>query len=239
MAEDTSNNDSTSDATEEEVLDYFKEGGFTKTPLREFQLDTENAAPMPSEPAKDKDLPPHGLSLHDDNLRTYIFQGETGNVEVTAEERATWLRAFADDETIEFDIILPGVAGQDLRFRVRNVTQFEADIINMTILADRKAGEIDPIDVMKQLERYQHYAVAVSIKHAYNQPLGTHTTPFFDAQKPDRENVEYLRKYYREFIRPMSTLKVSRLVTALCVFEMKNAACLRRVSDPNFWVTPE
>lgn len=246
MNDETEPTAENSDLTKDDVFGYMASVGL-KPPEdikagigaeeKVLQLDEDGIEKVnPSIPAGDGDLPPQAIQINEDNLLSYVFRGDTTNVEVTRTERDAWLRSFNEDLLMTWDIFLPG-PNSPVRFRVKSMTQYEADIVNMSVLADRKSGQVDPVDAMRQLERYQHYAVTVCVLHAFDLPFGDGLK--MDPEETDAKNVDLLRNYYRKWVRPLSVTRVSRLVTAVCYAEMKAAACLKRVSDPSFWETPE
>ncbi len=240
MAEET---DSTKQASSEEILEFMRKSGFNAEPKTESKETIVNLDPDSSEtepvqaPANDNDLPPHAIPTNEDHLKTYVFMGSTDNVEVTKEERDAWLRGFNSDEIIQFDVHTQSGASSNRKFRVKTMTQMETDIINMAVIADKADGSIDKLDMMRQLERYQMYAICIAVTHLDGSPIGNDR--LLDPSRSDSENVTALRDFYKKVIRPKPVSLVAQMIRGLCTFEMKCAACLRKVSDPNFWGTPE
>jgi len=174
--------------------------------------------------------------LSDPGLPTMAHQvyweardAHVGDVVVSDEEKATYLKAALNDVPLIWDIEL--LSGQ-LKVKCRSLNHYEIDVLFRAVRMD-----IDDKVVVFEEQRFsriQWYTACMQVMAVQDKGVDY---VHFDPQPMQHvdEHARKVRERYEEMYRHTSSPRWSQMLTALRVFSIKEKLCNDALANEDFW----
>jgi hypothetical protein len=169
-------------------------------------------------------------------LSDWIFSMEKlGTIEVTEMEKNLYWKSFLNDAAFAFDIPMVGVV--DILVKVRTLTAFGQFAVAAAMKLDERDGII--VGVESQCTMMQQYFIVQQI-------VSIDAEPFPLVNLDDETDLvvaaDKLRDRVRKVIWKMNSAKLSLLIKAVTIFEIKQKLCNEAVVNKDksrgFWLPP-
>lgn len=218
------------------------------TTVQEFldKVIADRTAETPEEPktederidevkVKAEELEDITFRLDDNRLKDAIITNQ--KIDVTPEEKSTYLRALLHDTDISFPISL---CSGHFTVVLKSRSTFEQQIVYLAANKDLEEEIIpnDSVNYMLQTQKYAAAMMLVSINGKPSEFIADTNKAEGDTEYVRVQNAINILRERRKFIDKMPIPKWSLVLNALRIFEGKIAILSAEVVNENFW-TPE
>lgn len=218
------------------------------TTVQEFldKVIVDRTAETPEEPkaederidevkVKAEELEDITFRLDDNRLKDAIITNQ--KIDVTPEEKSTYLRALLHDTDISFPISL---CSGHFTVVLKSRSTFEQQIVYLAANKDLEEEIIpnDSVNYMLQTQKYAAAMMLVSINGKPSEFIADTNKAEGDTEYVRVQNAINILRERRKFIDKMPIPKWSLVLNALRIFEGKIAILSAEVVNENFW-TPE
>lgn len=218
------------------------------TTVQEFldKVIADRTAKTPEEPkaederidevkVKAEELEDITFRLDDNRLKDAIITNQ--KIDVTPEEKSTYLRALLHDTDISFPISL---CSGHFTVVLKSRSTFEQQIVYLAANKDLEEEIIpnDSVNYMLQTQKYAAAMMLVSINGKPSEFIADTNKAEGDTEYVRVQNAINILRERRKFIDKMPIPKWSLVLNALRIFEGKIAILSAEVVNENFW-TPE
>lgn len=218
------------------------------TTVQEFldKVIADRTAETPEEPkveeeridevkVKAEELEDITFKLDDNRLKDAIITNQ--KIDVTPEEKSTYLRALLHDTDISLPISL---CSGHFTVVLKSRSTFEQQIVYLAANKDLEEEIIpnDSVNYMLQTQKYAAAMMLVSINGKPSEFVADTNKAEGDTEYVRVQNAINILRERRKFIDKMPIPKWSLVLNALRIFEGKIAILSAEVVNENFW-TPE
>lgn len=218
------------------------------TTVQEFldKVIADRTAETPEEPkveeeridevkVKAEELEDTTFRLDDNRLKDAIITNQ--KIDVTPEEKSTYLRALLHDTDISLPISL---CSGHFTVVLKSRSTFEQQIVYLAANKDLEEEIIpnDSVNYMLQTQKYAAAMMLVSINGKPSEFIADTNKAEGDTEYVRVQNAINILRERRKFIDKMPIPKWSLVLNALRIFEGKIAILSAEVVNENFW-TPE
>lgn len=218
------------------------------TSVQEFldKVIADRTAETPEEPkveeeridevkVKAEELEDITFKLDDNRLKDAIITNQ--KIDVTPEEKSTYLRALLHDTDISLPISL---CSGHFTVVLKSRSTFEQQIVYLAANKDLEEEIIpnDSVNYMLQTQKYAAAMMLVSINGKPSEFVADTNKAEGDTEYVRVQNAINILRERRKFIDKMPIPKWSLVLNALRIFEGKIAILSAEVVNENFW-TPE
>lgn len=152
-----------------------------------------------------------------------------GDVVVSDDEKAIYLKAALNDATLIWDIAM--LQGQ-LKVKCRSLNHYELDVIFRAVRMDEEENVIAFEE--QRFSRIQWYTACLQVMAI--QDKGTTFLSFTPSKEADvNEDARKLREHYDETYQHTSPPRWSQMLTGLRIFSIKEKLCNDALANEDFW----
>ena len=159
---------------------------------------------------------------------------DVGEIVVEEVEKALFLKAVLNDETVKFPVELK-LGPHDVKVVCRTLSTWEMDVLYTSLNEDEKEGIFR--DVAQYTTAMQQYALAMQVV-SFNGTDLSHLK--YDPDTMDLKGcVKHLRDNARKYVGRWASVRWEAALSAVRVFSVKIKLCTDALLNRDFWSPPD